>query len=40
MGKIDSFVFDEPIFKNPISFKKGEIVLRDERLYFCDIMPV
>ena len=30
---------DGPIFKKPIDHRLGEIVLRDERFYYCDILP-
>jgi len=38
-GEFHSFVFDGPIFKSPISFKIGDIVLREKRFYFCDLIP-
>ncbi|WAC07187.1 MAG: diphthine--ammonia ligase [Thermodesulfobacteriota bacterium] len=38
-GEFHSFVFDGPIFKNPISFKIGEVVIKEERFYFCDLLP-
>ena len=38
-GEFHTFVYDGPNFKHPIRFKKGEIVLRDERFYFCDLIP-
>lgn len=38
-GEFHSFVYDGPIFNEPLSFTKGEIVLRDERYYFCDLIP-
>lgn len=38
-GEFHSFVFDGPIFRNPIAFTKGEVVLRDNRFYFCDLVP-
>ncbi len=34
-----SFVYDGPIFKNEIMQKRGEIVLRANRFYFCDLVP-
>lgn len=37
-GECHSFVYDGPIFKEPIRVKTGEVVLRDERFYFCDIL--
>jgi len=38
-GEFHSFVFDGPIFKKPISFKIGDIILREKRFYFCDLIP-
>lgn len=37
-GEFHSFVYAGLIFKNNISVKKGEIVLRDEQFYFCDLI--
>jgi uncharacterized protein (TIGR00290 family) len=37
-GECHSFVYDGPIFAEPIPIKTGEVVLRDERFYFCDIL--
>jgi uncharacterized protein (TIGR00290 family) len=39
-GEYHSFVFDGPIFHNPIAFTIGEKVLRDSFFYFCDLLPV
>jgi uncharacterized protein (TIGR00290 family) len=38
-GEYHSFVYDGPIFKEKISFTPGEIVLRDNRFCFCDLIP-
>ena len=38
-GEYHSFVFDGPIFTRPVAFTVGEKVLRDERFYFCDLVP-
>lgn len=38
-GEFHSFVYDGPIFRWPIAHQKGEIVLRDNRFYFCDLLP-
>jgi len=38
-GEFHSFVSDGPIFRERIPYKKGRIVLRDERFYFCDLIP-
>jgi uncharacterized protein (TIGR00290 family) len=39
-GEFHSFVYDGPLFCERIVFKKGEIVLRDNRFYYCDLLPV
>lgn len=39
-GEFHSFVYDSPIFKKRIRFRKGRVVLRDNRFYFCDLVPV
>jgi len=38
-GEFHSFVFDGPMFRKKVSFEPGEIVLRDNRFYFCDLLP-
>ena len=38
-GEFHSFVYGGPIFKKEIPVKKGELVLRDEQFYFCDLKP-
>jgi len=38
-GEFHSFVFDGPIFSKPVECVKGEVVLRDDRYYFCDLIP-
>ena len=38
-GEFHSFVYDGPIFRERIPFTKGRVVLRDERFYFCDLIP-
>ena len=37
-GEFHSFVYDGPIFQNTIKQKRGEIVLRAKRFYFCDLI--
>ena len=39
-GEFHSFVYDGPLFRDDIAHKKGEIVLRDRRFYFCDLTPI
>jgi len=38
-GEFHSFVYDGPIFRHQIACRKGDIVLRDSRFYFCDLIP-
>ena len=38
-GEYHSFVFDGPIFKESVVFTPGEIVLRENRFYYCDLVP-
>jgi uncharacterized protein (TIGR00290 family) len=38
-GEFHSFVYDGPVFKKPISCTTGEVVLRENRFYFCDLIP-
>jgi len=38
-GEFHSFVYDGPIFTSAIPHATGEVVLRDERFMFCDILP-
>ena len=37
-GEFHTFVFDGPIFRNPVKFSIGEIVCRDS-FWFCDLVP-
>jgi diphthamide synthase (EF-2-diphthine--ammonia ligase) len=37
-GECHSFVYDGPIFQWPVKFVKGEIILRDEQYYYCDLI--
>ena len=38
-GEFHSFVYDGPIFNSSLSCKKGEVVLRDNHFYYCDLLP-
>lgn len=38
-GEFHTFVFDGPIFNKRIKFDKGEVVIRENRFYFCDLLP-
>ncbi len=37
-GEFHSFVYDGPIFKQRIAYTKGDIILRDNSFYYCDIL--
>jgi len=39
-GEFHSFVYDGPIFKRAIPHRTGEVVLRDDRFMFADLIPV
>jgi len=39
-GEFHSFVYDGPIFSKKIPYKKGEVILRNERFYYCDLVPL
>ena len=39
-GEFHSFVFSGPIFKKRVFFRVGEVVLRENRFYYCDLEPV
>ena len=38
-GEFHTYVYAGPIFDREISVTRGEIVLRDERFCFCDLLP-
>lgn len=38
-GEFHTFVYDGPIFEFPIRIEIGEKVLRENRFYFCDLIP-
>lgn len=38
-GEFHTFVFDGPIFYKKIPYSVGEIVLRENHFYFCDLIP-
>lgn len=39
-GEFHSFVYEGPIFQKPIALRKGEITVRDDRFYYCDLIPL
>ena len=36
-GQFHSFVYDGPIFERRIAFVRGQVVLRENRFYYCDL---
>ncbi|MFH1593202.1 MAG: diphthine--ammonia ligase [Candidatus Omnitrophota bacterium] len=38
-GEFHSFAYDGPIFQKGIAHTLGDIVLRDDRFYYCDVVP-
>jgi uncharacterized protein (TIGR00290 family) len=38
-GEYHSFVYGGPIFGRAIAHEVGEVVLREDRFYFCDLIP-
>lgn len=38
-GEFHSFVYNGPIFHKRVSFQKGECVQRENRFYYCDLLP-
>jgi uncharacterized protein (TIGR00290 family) len=39
-GEFHTFVYDGPLFRQPVHFIKGETVLRDDRFLYIDLKPV
>ncbi|NIN68773.1 MAG: diphthine--ammonia ligase [Anaerolineae bacterium] len=37
-GEFHTFVYAGPIFTDSIPLEKGEVVLRDDRFYYCDLL--
>lgn len=38
-GEFHTFVYDGPLFSEPVRFELGETVFRDNRFYYCDLVP-
>ncbi len=36
-GEFHTFVYDGPIFNEPVSVNRGEKILRNDRFYYCDL---
>jgi len=39
-GEFHTFVYDGPIFRETVNVTRGEIVLRENRFYYCDLIAV
>lgn len=39
-GEFHTFAYDGPLFRQRIGFSKGDVTLRDNRFYYCDLLPV
>ena len=38
-GEFHSFVYDGPIFREKVVFVKGEVEFKEDRFYYCDLVP-
>ena len=38
-GEFHTFVYDGSLFAQRIAHHRGQVVLRDERFYYCDLLP-
>jgi diphthamide synthase (EF-2-diphthine--ammonia ligase) len=38
-GEFHTFTYDGPGFARPVAFERGEVVLREGRFAFCDLVP-
>lgn len=38
-GEFHSFVYGGPVFREPVQIAVGEVVLRENRFCFCDVVP-
>ena len=38
-GEFHSFVYNGPNFRKPVTFTKGEVLLRENRFWYCDLLP-
>lgn len=39
-GEFHTFTYAGPVFDNDISVDNGNVILRDNRFYFCDLKPI
>jgi uncharacterized protein (TIGR00290 family) len=38
-GEFHTFVHNGPLFKERIAWVRGDVALRDDRFYYCDLLP-
>jgi len=38
-GEFHTFAYDGPLFEKEVRFKVGDVALRENRFYFCDLIP-
>lgn len=38
-GEFHTFVYNGPIFKKSVTFTKGAVALRENRFWYCDLIP-
>jgi uncharacterized protein (TIGR00290 family) len=38
-GEFHSFVYDGPLFRQRVACSRGEVVFRENRFYYCDLLP-
>lgn len=38
-GEFHSFVYEGPIFQKRILYTRGKVILRENRFYYCDLIP-
>jgi uncharacterized protein (TIGR00290 family) len=38
-GEYHSFVYDGPILRERVAYRRGETALRDGRFFYCDLLP-
>jgi diphthamide synthase (EF-2-diphthine--ammonia ligase) len=39
-GEFHTFVYDGPILRTPISVRKGDVVFRETRFWYCDLAEI
>ncbi len=39
-GEFHTFVYAGPIFARPLAVRRGEVVVRDGRFVYCDLLEI